>query len=178
MEPITWSDFAPRGNWPGQEPLESYLIRIRLNPQFDHIPDNVFAQWLYLHHQNEQSLKNYAWLDFVRIRFTMQSWTVAELQKLKLIELFQNTIEEIDSPFQRVCASRQDKEVWAKQGTWRVPPIVLDVPSVAAFAPTQAELNGHFQLVEGHSRYRNLLISDYQQLPLAITHQVYLMQYC
>jgi hypothetical protein len=170
----SWRDLAPRGNGQHSEPPESYLNRIRLNDAYDHIPDEVFTQWIYPHHRNDQTLQNYAWLDYTLVRFDTEEWDFVRLNSVNLIPLYQNMREGIDHPLENIPLSEQP--FWAEQGTWRVPPIVLDVHSLTKNRPAQAVLVPPYQLVEGHSRFRNLLISHHQKRKSAPLHQLYVMR--
>jgi hypothetical protein len=134
----------------------------------------VLEQWIYLHHQNDQTLQNYAWLDFKKITFEIAQWDIQQLLKLNLVPMFENMRIGYDSPFERLPAS--EAPYWQANGTWQVPPIILDVATLPHSRPKKAELHGPFQLVEGHSRFRNLLISEYQQLYLTSHHRIYLMK--
>jgi hypothetical protein len=44
-----------------------------------------------------------------------------------------------------------DHDHWIKKKTWRVAPVAIDVCSFTDI-PEHAELNGPFQLIEGHTR--------------------------
>lgn len=50
---------------------------------------------------------------------------------------------------------KNDAEVWRDQGTWRVPPVVID-PRGFPKPPRYADVGKGLQLVEGHTRISNL----------------------
>ncbi|WP_121811322.1 hypothetical protein [Mucilaginibacter kameinonensis] len=171
---ISWQELAPRGSAYPRETFDSYLIRIRLNETYDHIPDEVFEQWIYPLHQDEQTLRNYAWLDVSVLRFDRVFWSFEQLQGIHLIDLFEPMRRGYDNEFARLPKS--EAPYWETHCTWRVPPIIADIDSLPKPFPNKAELRRPYQLVEGHSRFHNLLISQHQQLHLAALHPVYLMR--
>ncbi|TCC92407.1 hypothetical protein EZ428_11855 [Pedobacter frigiditerrae] len=172
----SWRELSPNGNLIDVENFSVYANRVYATGIYQHIPEAVLEQWIYMHHDNEWMIKNYAWMDYTTVKFELQEWTVEQLQGVKAIDAFENSITGIEDEFNSVCALEEDELYWEQYGTWRVPPIILDTSSVIGKAPTSAELHQPYQLVEGHSRLRNLLISDYQNLFVAGKHLIFFMQ--
>ena len=50
------------------------------------------------------------------------------------------------------CCVDEDIAHWKDFGSWRVPPILLDVMSIKSEIPEWSEISPPFQLVESHSR--------------------------
>jgi hypothetical protein len=169
----SWQDLAPRGSASRKEPFDSYMIRIRLNEAYNHIPDEIFKQWIHPLHKDGQTLQNYAWLNFQPVSFKLVERDIAWLKRLNLVPMFESMRHGFDDPLAALPPS--EAPFWMQYGTWRVPPIALDVDSLPPGKPAKAQLKAPYQLVEGHSRFHNLLISEYQQLNLAPQHQIYLM---
>ena len=172
----SWNELSALGDGSNKENLEDYMERVNAMSSYRHIPNPVLAQWMFLHHDNEWMIKNYAWIDYTKIQFTIQEWNVPKLQNVKAIGAFENSITGIEDEFNSVCALEDDELHWEKHGTLRVPPIILDTSSILKRAPVQAELHLPFQLIEGHSRMRNLLIANYQKLYVAERHEIFLMR--
>jgi len=170
----SWQEFTPRGTPSHREPIESYLIRIRLNDAYNHIPNEVFEQWIYPLHDDEQTLQNYAWLDYARLTFKIIIWDYKQLDSLHLVPRFEHMKRDFDSEFAALPPS--EGPYWRVNGTWRVPPIVVQVDTLTRPYPETAYLRPPYQLVEGHSRLHNLLICHHQNFYLAAGHKIYLMR--
>jgi len=171
----SWLDLQPMEYPAIPLKFSHYLEHIRKVFGYDHIPDEVLEQWIYPLHADPNMVRSYAWIDFLEVGFIKESWTVSELLNVRAIKVFMGMLEPIDDRLKIVEATGEDKRCWDLQGTWLVPPIILDTYTFTEVCPLYVELQMPFQLVEGHSRMRNLLISRYQQLPLAPMHQVYRM---
>jgi len=172
----SWKELSPKGIRIEMESFSEYSNRVYATEVYQHIPSTVLEQWIYLHHDNEWMIKNYAWIDYTAVEFEITQWTVNQLKGVKAISDFENSITRIEDEFNSVCALEDDELYWEQHGTWRVPPIIIDTPSFIKKAPSNAELNRPYQLVEGHSRLRNLLISDYQKLFVAESHLIFFMR--
>lgn len=172
----SWMQLKPYGSDHDSENFQDYLHRIHSLIVFNHIPVEVFEQWIHPLHQNIQTLRNYSWIDFTKVIFELQNWTYEQLLNVNIIPDFQGILDEIDNHLDDVSAIDTDLEVWKNNGTWRVPPIILDVNSLIAHPPGKATITGPYQLIEGHSRYRNLRIMKAKNRPLDATHKIYLMK--
>ncbi len=162
---------------PGNETPEQCFAR--LNAAGFCIPFLVIEQWIYPHYYKWQTVDNYGWIDYNKARFTETMLSVDTLARLYVIEDYRDWVRSRSNlkPFANFGCIAKDLEHWKTYGTWRIPPVVIDVASFPP-APGHAELVGPSQLVEGHSRLGYLyalLLADM----LAISeHRVFLMQHC
>lgn len=175
----TWKDLIPlrdfnEGFSENDESPQQYYLRLK--SRFN-IPLEVIDQWLYLHYLNINTINNYGWLNYDQVRFEEILMSFRQLAGLNIIEEYRPYVRtrESNDPFDGFCCNPQDIEYWQTKGTWRVPPIVLDVTTLCNI-PEYAEIRGTFQLVEGHSRlgyllamFRTGLITDESE------HRVYKM---
>lgn len=73
-----------------------------------------------------------------------------------------------------------DLNEWKTKGTWRTPPIILDINSINESFPDWCELSSPYQLVEGHSRLGYLhsmfRIDKLGKGKVAEKHDIYLMK--
>jgi hypothetical protein len=71
-------------------------------------------------------------------------------------------------------------DCWKENGTWKTPPIILDICSLTTEIPKWSELIPPYQLVEGHSRLGYLhsmkRISDLNIGKIALKHKIYLIK--
>jgi hypothetical protein len=169
---ISWAKLEPLH----LEEFQEYYQRISMVNKFNHIPHDVFQQWIYPHYQNPYNIRNYSWMNYYSMSFELTEFNLKELLSISIIPEYQNMVEGIDDPLEKVCAIEEDMKVWKEHGTWRIPPIILDIKTINNKLPKHASLTGDYQLVEGHSRYRNLLITEYQKLFLAKSHKTYIMK--
>jgi len=112
----SWQELAPLP----REPLSEYLPRIRLKNKYAHIIDEVFAQWIHHLHDDQQTLKNYAWLDFRYVTLETAIWDIEQLLNLNIIPIYEQMRKGYDDPFSRLPQS--EEPYWRENGTWRVPP--------------------------------------------------------
>lgn len=179
----TWLELKPNEDCDGnQEWFDEYYQRIRLKRDYKHIPKDIFEQWIHPHHKNDETLKNYSWMDFKNIEFIECEWDFEELYNLNIIEDYRDyfVIRTKLSDFKQFCCNDEDLKYWKEKGTWRIPPIILDVNSLTSNISTDSELVPPFQLVEGHSRLGYLhsmnRISDLNKGKIATKHDIYLMR--
>lgn len=135
-------------------PRQQYL---RLLPKFD-IPLEVIEQWIYIHYYNRHTVNNYGWLNYNKVRFEETRVSALQLATIHTIGPYQSYVRtrEANEPIDGFSCSHKDKEQWRENGTWRVPPIVIDVATLRDIPP-HAEVVAPLQLVEGHSRLGYLL---------------------
>lgn len=179
----SWLELKPNEDLnENQEWFEGYYERIRLKREYKHIPKAVFKQWIHPHHRNHHTVKNYAWLDFENIEFIICEWDLNLLLSINVIESFKDYYfnRSSFSDFDQFCCKDEDLDFWKKKGTWRIPPIVLDLKSVCSAIPEWSELTPPYQLVEGHSRLGYLQstkrISDLSKGKISDKHYIYLMK--
>ncbi len=183
MESKSWLDLKPlRVKYGNIEKFEDYYGRIKLKPEFLHIPEIVFKQWLWAHHDKKESIANYGWLNYEDLEFKLCRWTNKQLANIYVIEsyrdYYKNRASYNDLSYFR-CTDKDLKE-WRKRGTWRTPPIILDVQSISEEIPNWCELVSPHQLVEGHSRLGYLksmvTIDKLGKEKIAEKHEIYLMR--
>lgn len=179
----TWDCLKPNENEKPQDlKFEEYYTRISANPKTNHIPKEVLSQWIYPFNQESNSLSNYGWLNYENIRFNLCAWRTEMFNKVNVIENFQNCFlsKSIYSDFKDFCCSEIDLRHWIEKGTWRVPPIIIDVYSLRDKIPFWSDLKPPYQLVEGHTRFGHLkslqTISSFGKGRIASMHTIYLMQ--
>lgn len=137
-----------------ESPRQHYL---RLRPRFN-IPLEVIEQWLYPHYYNRDTVNNYGWLDYDIMGFEETLMSARQLAAMHVIGPYRSYVRtrELNHPFDGFACSPKDVDLWREKGTWRVPPVVIDVTTIRDIPP-YAELADPLQLVEGHSRFGYLL---------------------
>lgn len=162
--------------------FEKYYKRISKEDRFKHIPKEVFGQWIYELHQDEHTIKNYAWINYENIAFDLCNWSFNELRKVYVIEDFRGCIMDASelTDFSLFSCCDIDLYYWKKNGTWRVPPIIINWNTITSEIPEWCERQPPYQLVEGHSRFRYLFaaqrISELNKGNVASLHKIYLMK--
>jgi len=179
----TWKYMQPNENEKYHNfRFEQYYQRMLTNEKLKHIPKPVFEQWVYHQNQEPNSLKNYGWLNFEKIEFLLCEWDVATLDTVRVINNFMPyyTEKSSHSDFKEIGCIPEDKRKWSEEGTWRTPPIIIDIESLLSPIPDGCELNAPYQLVEGHTRLGYLhsmkRILPANGLKLASKHWIYLMR--
>jgi hypothetical protein len=153
----SWKRLRPARNFnrfeDSDETPEQYVAR--LSPQFV-IPIEVAEQWLYSHYCNSDTVANYAWIDFGGMSFDCLELPSQIISELYVIKRYRNFVLERakGTDYYEFTCSDRDIAFWKAESTWRVPPVVLDVASVGV-PPQHADINGSYQLIEGHSRLGN-----------------------
>ncbi len=175
---ISWKALIPLRDFnchrdSDESPCQHYL---RLLPRFN-IPLEVIEQWIFPHYYNRNTVNNYGWLNYNKIRIEETFMSVLQLATLHIIGSYQSFVRTrvSNDPFDGFACAPKDVEHWREKSTWRVPPIVIDVTTLRDI-PLQADINGPFQLVEGHSRLGYLLAMRRAGLVTDdSTHRVYRM---
>jgi hypothetical protein len=177
----SWKKLIPKLNFNrfdlNDETVEAYWQR--LQPRFN-IPLNVCEQWLYPLYYNQNSTNNYGWLNYDRVEFLETELSFDVISEINVINEYKFHVDEGAKcrAYDKLLCTEQDKEYWKNTNTWRIPPIILDVKSLSAEKiPEYAEINGSFQLVEGHSRLGYLFAAMNSGVLTKSTHIVYLMRY-
>lgn len=151
----SWKEFKrPNDNMLLHEYYERYCIAIAKNINLCHIPEDVLNQWIYPFNDSANSLVNYAWIDYYKARFVLCNLDTETLCSnvnvneygLELVEQ-RGAIEEISD----FCCIDEDIVSWKNNGTWNMPPIILDVESFCCI-PEWTDISGTYQLIEGHQR--------------------------
>lgn len=122
----------------------------RVQKELPNFPDSVITQWFYEH---PQCIEEYAWLDFSSVQF--QLVTVGP-QELGLPCLLDNKIiMQYRDHFLKGTESRRMSRLAAyieKNGTWPVPPIVLDNAAGDFVSSWGFRYSMPYDLLEGHHR--------------------------
>lgn len=141
------SDYAAR--------VQSYL------PDF---PRAIIIQWFYDH---PQCIDQYSWLDYQSLQFTL---TKFGNEKLTLPCLACNeTVVQYRDHFLNGDNSRRMKRIAdyiRTEGTWPLPPIILDNPNSKLTAPNGLRYAHPYDLLEGNHRMAVL----YALIPKGLVH--------
>ena len=179
----SWDFMNPNENEKYEDfKFEEYYERVISNEKLRHIPKSIFEQWIYGLHFEENTLQNYAWINYENVEFTLCEWEFEDLKKIYIIEDFKDYFNNRASynDFGQFCCIDDDLDYWRKNGTWKTPPIILDISSLTTEIPKMSELKPRYQLVEGHSRLGYLQsmkrISDLKKGEIAPKHKIYLMK--
>ena len=161
--------------------FEEYYQRVSGNEKLRHIPKAVFEQWIYGLHYDDDTLKNYAWINYENVEFNLCEWDFNDLAKVYVIKKFEGYFKNRSSynDFAQFACDKKNLDFWKANGTWRIPPIILDVGSLTTKIPKGSDLISPYQLVEGHTRLGHLnsmkRISDLSKREMASKHAIYLM---
>jgi hypothetical protein len=176
-------ELKPNEDYDGnQEWFDEYYSRIKIKRDYKHIPKDVFEQWIHPHHKKDETLINYSWMNFKNIEFIACEWSFEELSQLYVLEDYRDYFISRSklSDFEQFFCIDDDLNSWKEKGTWRVPPVILDVNSLLSNIPSDCELVPPFQLVEGHSRLGYLhsmnRISELKKGKISSKHCIYLMR--
>jgi hypothetical protein len=124
------------------------------------VPVAVAEQWLFCHYYNRSTIDNYGWINYEKAMFVSETITTAQAIKLRVIKEYSTYVNSrmYCKPFEDFMCIPEDKECWIREGTWRVPPVIVDVQSFNNYnPPPYADFSGILQLVEGHARLGYLL---------------------
>ena len=177
----SWKALIPNRNFNSLDITDETELEYqqRLAPRF-YIPIEVIKQWLYPLYYNRNSINNYGWINYDNVHYiesTMNYKTLSELYVIKKYQDYVNKISQCMAYNQFTC-TKQDKEYWIKFSTWKVPPIILDVQSIPVTAiPNYADIQGCWQLIEGHSRLGYLYSLQNCKLLTQNIHKVYILKY-
>lgn len=126
------------------EPVRRYCKRVK--PLLPHMPTGVLVQWLYKH--SNCALRQWPWLDFRHLRFSLEKWDLATVLKLRardegLIENYRTWLFAEVRPVDSELSKRM-----RQRGTWPRPVMVLDT----TMAPDRFSVPRPLMLMEGHRR--------------------------
>lgn len=169
----TWKALRPKRNFDtyceSDESVEDYAKRIG-------VPLELAEQWLYGLFYWSHVTDNYGWIDYSTVEFVRERWTVRQILELQTV--FPSYVEEVaaDTPLEQFGGRPEDLDNWRKLGTWRVPPVALDLEGLGV-PPPWSEVRGRFQLIEGHTRLGRLLsLARYEPDRLAEEHDIFLVR--
>ena len=174
----SWKALRPKKNFNeidlSDESVAEYCARVA---DIIKIPHEVAEQWLYNLYSCGNTIDNYGWIDFRNAEFESTTLKSADVLRLRVIETFQSYVEEAKfyTNIESLPCIPKDKECWDEFGTWRTPPIVIDVGSFPK-PPKYSDMRGVLQLVEGHSRlgYFKTLIKN--GVSMSREHKIYLLR--
>jgi len=182
---FSWLELKPNivkgGN---QEEFEEYYSRIEKEIYYNHIPKSVFEEWIHAHHYKIETIRNYAWMDYRKISFEITSLNTNELIHAYIVKNYSDCVNDLHKAktFSDFRMQPIDLDHWKLQGTWRTPPIVLDINSLPSI-PNHSDISRKhkYQLVEGHTRFGYLIsllkMSQKEGVHINDQHDVYLMKY-
>jgi hypothetical protein len=153
----------------------------RVHSLVPNVPKAVLKQWIHGLQGEYVTRRNYAWLDYDHLHFSLEQWPTQDLLNLYVVEEYRECVatRERCQNFDEFCCTKRDLTHWIEQGTWRTPPVVLDVASLSTLPP-EKELVAPNQLVEGHSRvgYLHAMASMAQKgkAVLAAKHGVWVLR--
>lgn len=159
--------------------FEAYYQRV--HPLVPNVPKAVLKQWIHGLQDEYVTRQNYAWLDYDKLLFALESWPTRDLLSLHVVEDYRDCVHtrERCQSFDEFCCIKKDLVHWKEHGTWRTPPILLDVSSLGHLPPGK-ELVAPHQLIEGHNRLGYLKAMNGMALrgkaTLAVAHQVWVLR--
>ena len=177
----SWKDMKPNRDFNSfsdfDESVEDYYFRLK--KRFG-IPKEVLEQWLYGLYYNRNTVNNYGWIDFDRVKISLEDISLEQIAEIRVIDDYKSYVDEGSSflAYEQLQCIDKDKEHWKSQGTWRVPPVILDVTSFPDNAiPEYSDVSSNMQLIEGHSRLGYLRAIINSNLLVAKKHQAYFVRY-
>lgn len=131
------------------EEEDQYLSRVR--PILPNFPEDVIIHWLYRH--NPQVLREYSWTNFPSLRFRPEKWSTA-----RILDEVEHTNEPgVEIERQKLLQNQRNYRksyplaaYMVSNGTWPVPPLVIDNDSGKAW-PNGSQI-ARFQAIEGMHR--------------------------
>lgn len=149
----SWKRYEPKGE--GIKEIDSYYSRVSKSSK-GNIPKEVLHQWILPHYNEPNSVKNYSWIDLDQVSFEMIELTLSEIKSIEVIEVNESMVKEY--PVNQFAVWH--RSFWKNNGTWEVPPILIDSQSFLDDKPETSEIEGQCQLIEGHNRLGTLLLLE------------------
>lgn len=178
MNHATWDKLGHKGlNDRSKEDWLNYSLRI--TKEFPNIPPEVLQQWIYAHHSDSRMEKNYGWIDYNKVKFSLKAWPTKNVLKINECEDFAGAVE---SHAETAKSSNiesfmrpEDLNYWKINGTWKTPIVVIETKKI--FYP-HVRFKKPFQLIEGHTRLGRLktFVNNSSKLAIAKIHKIWLMQ--
>lgn len=176
----SWKDLKPYRNFNSfsisDESVENYYLRLK--ERFN-IPKAVLEQWLYGLYYDRNCVNNYGWIDFDDIDIMLEDLSLEKLREVRVIDDYRDYVEEGASyiAYEQLPCLEKDKDHWKSHGTWRTPPVILDVKGFPHdVIPDYSDIGSGMQLIEGHSRLGYLYAIANCSLCLADTHKAYVVK--
>lgn len=175
----SWKELKPLRNFerfdPNDESVTQFSKRLKTNGY--EIPYLVIEQWIYPHYYNRNVVNNYGWIEYKDVEFIETKLPINQLRTINVIEDYQSYVKrrsEYNSINDFTCLP-DDKNYWQKYGTWRVPPVIIDVTTFPK-TPAFSELLTPLQLIEGHTRFGYLLALDNKKNLTTKEHTVFILK--
>jgi len=176
----SWKEMRPNTeNRTSKDIFEEYYKNMQKNKGLSHIPKDVAFQWLYPFNDDVNSLANYAWIDFYNARFSLEELDIDIL--INQVHPNKDGREQVAirakcKSFSEFCCSDEDVRHWKEQGTWHMPPVILD-ESTFSNIPEWVDFTPPYQLIEGHNRL-GYLHANYNMgnIHLKNRHQIYILR--
>lgn len=160
------------------ESFQDYLIRIRKNNAFNHIPDEVLEQWMYPHFNQSFTIKNYSSINFYEVRFSLVELTTNQINKLTILNKFSSYVDmkSKHKSFESFSyLNPRDLNYWKNNKTWATPPIIIKPVDFPELDNTNIKTKKNHHLIEGHNRLGYFKsINSFSKL--ADTHKVFLIR--
>ncbi len=177
----SWKALIPNKNFnckcDSDESIDEYYLRLK--EKFC-ISKCVLQQWLYELYYEKHIINNYGWIDFDKVEFKEVELSIEQLNQVYVINEFRGYVEEGAQykAYKQLPCHEKDKEFWKGFGTWRTPPVILNVASLnQEDIPHYADIAGELQLVEGHSRLGYLYAIANCKHWLKEHHKVFIIEY-
>ncbi len=160
------------------ESFQDYLIRIRENDAFNHVPDEVLEQWMYPHFNQSFTIKHYSAINFYKVKFNLVELTTNQVKKFTILNKFASYVE-LKSKYKNFESfpylKPKDLNYWKNNKTWTTPPIVIKPIDFPELETTNLKVEKNYHLIEGHSRL-SYFKSINSFAKLANTHKVFLIK--
>jgi hypothetical protein len=137
------------------EKEEFALYYERCQRWFKHIPKDVLEQWIHPFHDDLNTLNSYAWIEYWEdnVTFDLVQLPKYEFKKVYPIKNYSDYFQSRSTfkSWDDIILGEDDLEYWLDQGTWSLPPIIMDTETFKLCAE-HIMYEGKFQLIEGHTR--------------------------
>ena len=100
-------------------------------------------------------------MDYEKITFEEKNWEFENFIDIYVIRKYREFFLSRKGffNFEEFCVGKENLSYWKENGTWKTPPIILDVDSLIEEPPSWSEIVRPYQLVEGHTRLGHLFSS-------------------
>lgn len=160
------------------ELFTDYLVRIRKNNAFNHIPDEVLEQWMHPHFNQSFTIKHYSSINFYEVKFYLVQLTTNQVKKFTILNKFASYVE-LKSKYNSFESfpflKPRELNYWKNNKTWATPPIVIKPIDFPELETTNIKVKKNHHLIEGHRRL-SYFKSINSFTKLANTHKVFLIK--
>lgn len=180
---ISWWLMVPEDHavWFDDRRFDAYVRALPLS--LAHIPKEVLRQWICPLNRDLNSIRNYAWIDYFNSRFELETFSASFfIDKVSPNSYGQKLVNDLSQlrSYKSFSCVEEDKDYWKDMGTWKIPPIVLDVNSFRGHTtiPDYVDYPNDYVLVEGHHRLGHLRAAARIKDPnLQEYHYAYVLKY-